>query len=239
MGSPKVDLAISLVKGLILTGQVRPGDRLPNEAELAGQLGVSRNSLREAVGALQAMRILEARQGDGTYVCQLDPSEMIEVLSFAVDVSDARSVHWFLDVRRTLEVQAVEIAAAHRTDAQLRHLQDIHAQIMSEDSIEALLALDTAFHAAIAEINGNKVQNALLRVVSAPTLRARLWRHRLSDTGFSKLRSEHALILEAIANRDVAEARHAVWQHISGVVRWVETHQAELNSIEFIDKSDS
>lgn len=233
MGSPKVDLAISLVKGLIQTGQVRPGDRLPNEAELSAQLGVSRNSLREAVGALQAMRVLEARQGDGTYVCQLDPAEMIDVLSFAVDVSDARSVHWFLEVRRTLEMQAVEIAAAQRTDAQLRELQDIHAKIMVHDAIEPLLTLDTAFHAAIAAINGNQVHNALLRVVSAPTLRARLWRHRLSDTGFSKMRGEHTLILDAIANRDVAEARHAMWGHISGVVNWVETHQAELNSGSF------
>ena len=65
--------AINKIKAMIINGDLRPGARLPKEADLAEQLGLSRNSLREAVRALTLIRILETRQGDGTYVTSLEP----------------------------------------------------------------------------------------------------------------------------------------------------------------------
>lgn len=62
------DEAIGKIKEMIVSGALRPGDRLPKEADLAAELGLSRNSLREAVKALSLLNILDVRQGDGTYV---------------------------------------------------------------------------------------------------------------------------------------------------------------------------
>src|SRR5262245_48960983 len=71
------DEAIEKIKGMIVSGALRPGDRLPKESELAADLGLSRNSLREAVRALSLIRILDVRQGDGTYVTSLDPQLLL------------------------------------------------------------------------------------------------------------------------------------------------------------------
>src|SRR5436190_23491370 len=80
------DEAIEQIKEMIVSGRLRPGQRLPKEADLAAQLGLSRNSLREAVKALSLMRVLDVRQGDGTYVTSLEPSLLLDALSFIVDV---------------------------------------------------------------------------------------------------------------------------------------------------------
>jgi DNA-binding FadR family transcriptional regulator len=88
------DEAIEKIKALIVSGTLRAGDRLPKEADLAAGLGLSRNSLREAVKALSLVNILDVRRGDGTYVTSLEPTLLLEALSFIVDFhrdSKARS----------------------------------------------------------------------------------------------------------------------------------------------------
>ena len=90
------DEAIEKIKGMIVSGALRPGDRLPKESELASELGLSRNSLREAVRALSLIRILDVRQGDGTYVTSLDPQLLLEALSFVVDFHRDDTVLEFL-----------------------------------------------------------------------------------------------------------------------------------------------
>ena len=77
--------AIEDIKAMIIRGELAAGDRLPKEADLAIRLGLSRNSLREAVRALSLIRILETRQGDGTYVTSLAPDLLLDALSFVVD----------------------------------------------------------------------------------------------------------------------------------------------------------
>lgn len=224
MRSGKVDQAIDLVKDLIQSGSIRAGDRLPSEGDLAAQLGVSRNSLREAVRVMQAMRILEARQGDGTYVSDLDPATSMDVLRFAVDISDTRSVVWYLEIRRLLEVAAVQEVAARRSDEDLRRLEEVHARLLAEADGPGLMTLDAEFHDVLGQIGSNPIQAALLRVVSAPTLRARIWRRRLSDDACARIRREHQAVLDAIRIRDVEAARNLMWQHINQVILWVEAN---------------
>ena len=77
-GSSVTHDAIEQIGELIASGEWGPGTRLPREADLAVQLGLSRNSLREAVRALSLARVLEVRQGDGTYVSSLEPGELLE-----------------------------------------------------------------------------------------------------------------------------------------------------------------
>jgi FolB domain-containing protein len=79
------DEAIEKIKAMITSGALRAGDRLPREADLAADLGLSRSSLREAVRALSLVNILDVRRGDGTYVTSLEPRLLLEALSFIVD----------------------------------------------------------------------------------------------------------------------------------------------------------
>ncbi|WP_170844547.1 FadR/GntR family transcriptional regulator [Aliiruegeria lutimaris] len=226
MSNSKVDLAISLVQELIRSGELRPGDRLPVEAELAAQLGLSRNSLREAVRAMQAMRILEARQGDGTYISDLDPARMIETLRFAVDVSGPQAVIWFLEIRRMIELHIAGIAAAKRSEAELERLNACHRELSQAASFDAMMEADTRFHVILAEIAGNPILTSLLELVSGPTVRARVWRQQ----DLAEVCAEHAQVLAGIAARDVDAAKHAMWTHISGVLNWVVAHPEELET---------
>src|SRR3954468_13891074 len=107
---------------MIVSGELRPGDRLPKEADLAERLGLSRNSLREAVRALSLIRILDVRQGDGTYVTSLQPEVLLDTVGFILAFLREDSVLHMFEVRRILEPAATAIAASRMTDAQLAEL---------------------------------------------------------------------------------------------------------------------
>src|SRR6201994_2494143 len=112
---------------MIVAGDLRPGDRLPREADLAERLGLSRNSLREAVKALSLIHVLDVRQGDGTYVTSLEPSVLLDAMGFVIDFHRDDTVLEFLEVRRILEPAATAMAAAKMTQdeaAELRQLLD-------------------------------------------------------------------------------------------------------------------
>src|SRR4029079_14490017 len=134
------DEAIEKIKGMIVSGTLRPGDRLPKESELAADLGLSRNSLREAVRALALMRILDVRQGDGTYVTSLDPQLLLETLSFVVDFHRDDTVLEFLAVRRILEPAATAMAAARIGERQLDALAVRLDRLGDAPSVEELVA---------------------------------------------------------------------------------------------------
>src|ERR1700747_3738511 len=106
-----VEEAIDRVRELVASGEWGPGKRLPREADLAKQLGLSRNSLREAVRALSLARVLEVRQGDGTYVSSLEPGELLEPTLSATRLLQGRTVLELFEVRRMLEPEAAAMAA--------------------------------------------------------------------------------------------------------------------------------
>src|SRR5579864_6030377 len=111
--------AITSIRELIASGEWGPGTRLPREADLAKQLGLSRNSLREAVRALALARVLEVRQGDGTYVSSLEPGELFEPTLSAMNLLRGRTVFELFEVRRLLEPEAAGLAAL-RADATMK-----------------------------------------------------------------------------------------------------------------------
>jgi len=117
------DEAIEKIKDMIVAGLVQPGERLPKEDELAAQLGLSRSSLREAVRALALVRILDVRQGDGTYVTSLAPELLLDAVSFVIDFHRDDSVLHFLEVRRMLEPAATAIVARDASETQVHRLR--------------------------------------------------------------------------------------------------------------------
>src|SRR5258708_20257203 len=94
--------AIETIRELIASGEWGPGTRLPREADLAAQLGLSRNSLREAVRALSLARVLEVRQGDGTYVSSLEPHDLLEPTRFATHLLRGPPLLHLFQLRRIL-----------------------------------------------------------------------------------------------------------------------------------------
>ena len=151
------DEAILDIKQMILDGELRPGDKLPPEKELGARLGLSRNSLREAVKALELIGVLDVRRGDGTYVTDLGTEYLTEALSFVLDLHQESSLLELFEVRRILEVAAVEKAAARATEHDIAELQQQMNQIRADlnslgqgssdvDVVNTLVNHDVAFH---------------------------------------------------------------------------------------------
>jgi len=215
------DEAIEKIKGMIVSGALRPGDRLPKESELAADLGLSRNSLREAVRALSLIRILDVRQGDGTYVTSLDPQLLLEALSFVVDFHRDDTVLEFLAVRRILEPAATAMAAALIPEAELEALQAQLDALGEQPSVEELVAADLEFHRGIVQASGNSVLCSLLDGLSGPTTRARIWRGLTQEDAVSRTLHEHGAILAALRDRDAEAARSWATVHIASVEQWL------------------
>ncbi|MDX2683763.1 FadR/GntR family transcriptional regulator [Streptomyces sp. NY05-11A] len=221
------DEAMDKIKAMIVAGELAPGSRLPREELLAAQLGLSRNSLREAVRALTAMRILMVRQGDGTYVSSLEPHILLESLSFAADVSQGRTAQQLLQVRRLLEPPATGLAATLLTCDDLRELGDILERAKSAATVEEFVAHDTAFHARIVEAVGNPVLSMLLRVLSTRTQRVRIVRGSQALRAVDNAHRDHQQILDALRARDALLAASAATVHITAVEQWLATTLTE------------
>ena len=168
--------AIDKIKAMIIDGDLRPGARLPKEADLAEQLGLSRNSLREAVRALTLIRILETRQGDGTYVTSLEPSVLLETMTFVADFHQDGSLLHVFQVRRILESAATSLAAQLITDDELQVLEELVGGMDACETVEAFVENDLVFHRTIALASRNPVFASLLESFSSRTSRARVWR---------------------------------------------------------------
>ncbi|MFF8907485.1 FadR/GntR family transcriptional regulator [Streptomyces olivaceoviridis] len=215
------DEAIEKIKGMIVSGALRPGDRLPKESELAAGLGLSRNSLREAVRALSLIRILDVRQGDGTYVTSLDPQLLLEAMSFVVDFHRDDTVLEFLAVRRILEPAATALAAPRIEPGQLDALEAQLDALGAEPSVEQLVAADLEFHRSIVQSAGNSVLCSLLDGLSGPTTRARIWRGLTQEDAVGRTLREHRAILGALRDRDAEAARSWATVHIASVEQWL------------------
>ncbi|MDJ0344595.1 FadR/GntR family transcriptional regulator [Streptomyces sp. H10-C2] len=215
------DEAIEKIKEMIVSGALRPGDRLPKESELAAELGLSRNSLREAVRALSLIRILDVRQGDGTYVTSLDPQLLLEAMSFVVDFHRDDTVLEFLAVRRILEPAATAMAALRIPEQELDALQGKLDALGPDPSVEELVASDLEFHRGIVQASGNSVLCSLLDGLSGPTTRARVWRGLTQQDAVSRTLHEHQAILSALRDRDAEAARSWATVHIASVEQWL------------------
>ena len=217
------DEAIEKLKGMIVAGTLRPGDRLPREADLATSLGLSRSSLREAVRALSLVRILDVRQGDGTYVSSLAADTLLDALSFIVEFHHDGSVLELLEVRRILEPAASARAATRIDDEALAALEEILGRSTVDSPVEDLVKNDLEFHRAIAVASGNSVLASLVESLSGPTQRARVWRGITQEDALARTLAEHRAIFGAIRAHDADLARTWATVHIAGVEDWIRT----------------
>ncbi|WP_407916861.1 FadR/GntR family transcriptional regulator [Kitasatospora sp. NE20-6] len=217
------DEAIGRIKAMIVSGELRPGDRLPREADLAALLGLSRNSLREAVKALSLLNVLDVRQGDGTYVSTLEPTRLLEAVSFLLDLHRDDTVLEVFQVRAILEPAAVALAARRIAAPQVAELRALLAGLGDHPTVEELVAADVEFHRRIAEAAGNSVLCSLIDSLWGPTARARIWRGITQRGAVERTMAEHTAILDALAAGDAETARAWATVHIDGVAQWLRT----------------
>lgn len=225
------DDAIDQIKRMIVAGRLRPGDRLPREQDLAELLGLSRGTLREAVRALTAMKVVDVRRGDGTYVTSLAPELMLEALNFVVDLHRDDTVLHFLQVRSFIEPESTARAALHADEAlllTLGGLVDEGDQLSRAEVVdhERLMVNDQRFHAAINTAGGNPVAAAILAATAGVTSRARIARSVDIRAELTTV-DDHRAIYEAIRTGDPARARLRAAMHIARTEDWVRQQLSE------------
>jgi DNA-binding FadR family transcriptional regulator len=221
------DEAIDKIKQMIISGRVRPGEKLPREADLAAELGLSRNSLREAVKALSLINVLDVRQGDGTYATSLEPSLLLEALSFIVDFHRDDTVLEFLEIRRILEPAATALAAVRMPEEDRIELGKVLDAADAGAPVEEFVKADMEFHRLIAVGSCNSVLASLVDNMSMPTTRARVWRGMTEPRAQERTLAEHRAIYNSIISRDADLARSWATVHIAGIESWLRTALAD------------
>lgn len=210
-GKPLTDLVTDALIDYIKKNKLRPGDRLPNEYELADILGVGRSTVREGVRALVSRNVLEIRRGAGTFVSEKqgvadDPLGLMfyeDQFQMAADL---------LQIRELIEPAIAAYAARHATPEQIRNILDLCQKV--EDKIhrkEDHLPDDILFHTAIARSSGNQVVGTLIPIINRSVdvfcnLTGRILREETIAT--------HREVADAIARRDPKGAHDGMYLHL-------------------------
>jgi GntR family transcriptional repressor for pyruvate dehydrogenase complex len=208
--------AVDQLLELIRAGRFSAGQRLPPERTLAGQLGISRSTLREAIRALVVMNILVSRHGDGTYVSSLEPGLLVEPFQLMVSLSDESLLHLF-EVRRVLETACAGLAAERISEEELLGFDRIleHSEAARDDP-EELLDSDVELHAAIVRATHNPLLIRIMSGVGALALEGRRRTMRLPGVADRSL-ADHARIVSALRRRSPETARAAMAAHLERV----------------------
>ena len=205
-------LIVEQIREAIARGQLRPGQRLPTERELARRFGVSRVTVRQALAALKAVGLLESRVGDGTYLRgaqELYVSRLAEALR-----SEAAGLLEPLEVRRALEPYTARLAALRRSEEELAELERL-LRLQEQRLAEGLPigAEDRAFHHAVAQAARNRLLLALHQVLRDIVDEGRA-RSLQTPEGARRSYLGHVRILDAIRRGDGDAAYAAMLEHL-------------------------
>jgi len=207
---------VDQIQRMISKGELKVGDRLPPERALAQSFRVSRNCIRQAIQALAEKRILESRQGDGTYVCTPDQTTLISSFALAIQVQ-RELLHEIMEFRLLLEPQIAVLAARHITQDELDRLKilvcDQQRQILAGDQDAEL---DAAFHLQLAESSRNRVVLEVIKTMGGILNESR------SEFLQSDIRRQssilgHLKIIDALEKRDSEMALRAMREHLMTV----------------------
>ena len=215
-------LVDGIVEGLLNSmhdGQLKPGEKLPTEAEIMARFDVSRTVVREALSKLQASGLVETRHGIGTFV--LPPADKTNFKIAAGDLATLADVISVLELRISLETEAAGLAAQRRTDdnlqAMARALQAFHDAIGTDsDGVPP----DFQFHMEVARSTGNRHFADLMDYLGTMIIpRTRLNTPQSAPEGrlnyLQRVHGEHESIYNAIRQQDTEAARAAMRTHLS------------------------
>jgi len=219
-GKSLVAQAVEAVKAHIRESGLRVGDHLPGEGYFADKLGVSRAVMREAFGALAALRLIDVANGRRAKVGALDGSVIADSLEHALSTAQIKVADVW-DVRRTIEMRTAALAALNASPSQAARIVAL-AEAMSKDDQphDQTTEDDIDFHLAIAEASGNALFNQIV-VSFVPLMRVavpRAWSTRQTEEERSDILNRHRKLAGAIANRDPEEAERWMTLHFDEAV---------------------
>ncbi|RJX27885.1 MAG: FadR family transcriptional regulator [Desulfurivibrio sp.] len=210
---------VEQIKTLITDGQLKPGEKIPSEREMAALLGVSRPSVREAIMVLETMGLLESRQGGGTYVRSLTDGTLAPLAAMMEE--NPELLGELLEVRMGLECWAAYLAAKRATEAEIREIGASVEEMASQAQSGGWSSeVDSRFHYAITTATHNTMQLHVLNTIHGlflATIEVALTKLYSQPRYIEVLLGQHRAIYEAIAARDGDRARRAMADHLEWV----------------------
>lgn len=220
------------IKTMIEKGELKPGDKLLSVKDLAEQLSVGRSAVREALSALQAMGLIEMKQGEGTFVQQLSSKDLLNI-NYSSMLIDMNQLESLLEVRKIIESSYVELAAKRRDYDDLKHLQDaikmmendLHSDTHGEEA-------DWLFHYAIAKATKNDMLLYMIENI-ADSMKKNTKANRIilfEEEGTPEvLLEEHRNIYHAIEKKDGNLAKQLLYNHLHRVETQIKEIVAKKN----------
>jgi len=219
---------ISRLREMIHSGELRSGDRLPPERDLAKLFGVSRPSLRAGIRSLAAVGILQARQGAGTFVVKTEGSPSLDSNPLRL----MASLHGFtsgemFEARRSLEMSIAALAAERATSEHMASMsEEIAGMYASLDDPEQFLVHDMRFHQAVAAASSNRILTSLMNMVATILYDVRSQTvKRAKDLKESAEMHRH--VYRAIRERNAEAARNAMRDHLVLAQKAQETEEEQ------------
>ncbi|MED5579345.1 MAG: FadR/GntR family transcriptional regulator, partial [Nitrospinota bacterium] len=204
---------VSQITNLILEGELQQGDKLPSERGLCEQFSVGRNSVREAVRALESGNLVETRQGEGSFI-KAGPATLVSLHSDLLSSKGEEGVRSLFEARRILEPQVVSLASVRVTASELKKLQ----QVVLNQKIEISkggtgIFQDTDFHLRLASAAKNEFLYRLVKTLldSLSEVRERSIREHSV-----RIRSceGHQQILDSLRKRDSKTCSSEMLSHL-------------------------
>lgn len=215
------DLIIEQIHELITMEELKPGQRLPSEPDLASQFGTSRAQVRLAFKKLESYGILETRPQSGTYIAEIGTKILDGLLSNVSHINSNFEPLSIVEARLFLESESVKLAASKITDEQLQKVIDAHTEYKKHaengitDSDD-----DIYFHLKIAEYSGNPVIRHLICLITPQMLELIKSIQKFQPNNEERLKStvkEHEEIIEALRQKNPQTAQKAMERHISAI----------------------
>jgi GntR family transcriptional repressor for pyruvate dehydrogenase complex len=207
---------VKQVRDLIEKGRLKKGDQLPTERDLTETFKVSRATVREAIRTLESMRLVESRQGEGTYVLVSSEEALVQPLAATLlhEKDDLADIFF---IRKIIEPVVAQLAAEHATREEIRDLEDI---LKKQEAVLSgpvhSVETDSSFHVSLARMTKNGVLERLLLAIVDLLARTREGYLQNEERAHSSFRG-HQEVLSAIKNRDGTAAQLAMRRHLESV----------------------
>jgi GntR family transcriptional repressor for pyruvate dehydrogenase complex len=217
-----VDVIIRQIKELLLSGELKPGDRLPPERKLSEQFSVGRTHVREAIRKLEFYGILKTRPQSGTFVASIGITALKNLIADVLKI-DTPSFVSLVETRVILEVATVQLACERRTGDDLVQLESsLNAYLDKAHRGIKAVEEDLMFHLSIADASKNKALKSFLLII-IPDIIANYSIFKVCDTVTNKALTEHKELFAAIKKSDAAKAAAIMKTHMKGVVDFAQS----------------
>ncbi len=209
--STVTDGVVDYLTDAISSGQWKPGDRIPSEAQLCTLLGVSRITVRSAIGQLAALGLVQSQQGKGTFVCSPSVSQTIPLLP--LQNADRLSVFEF---RKIIESESAALTAIRASSLDVQALEESIVGMEQAATEKSVAEYDMVFHALIAQATGNEVIQRVFQMMQETY--NRMFEDNVIHLGKTGV-EQHRRILLAIQTRDMSAARQHMLTHLDETMR--------------------